>query len=474
VRARRDSALAPFAIPNYRRFFAGQALARCGVWVQTVAELWLVLSLTGSGVSLGLTTALQFLPMLLLGAWAGLLADRLPKRGILLAAQAWMILPAATLLVLTTTGAAELWMVYALVLARGLGHALDNPVRQSFVMELTGPDHVAAAVSLNSGLVSSARMVGPAIAGALIAVAGVAPCFALATAAFIGAIVALLSLDRSALRPSPPAPRRRGQLRDGLRHVRATPGLLMPLAAMALVGTLAFNFPVLLPLLARYTFDGGPAAFGALAAAMGAGAVLGAVANAGRSSQSIRTLGAIALAFGGAMVCLAAAPGFALALAALVLVGAASAAFTATTNSLMQLAADPTMRGRAMALWSVVYLGSTPIGGPAVGWVAEHGGARAGVLVGAAAALAAGLWLRFANRQEARSPDDGGSAEWPSPRPASVAARDADDREPRCERAEAGVRDVRDGRRRLLRGSARRARGGLQAHRHSGRVRERG
>ncbi|MGH2716341.1 MAG: MFS transporter, partial [Thermoleophilaceae bacterium] len=367
MRGRLSRPFAPFAVPNYRRFYAGQAFARCGAWVQTVAELWLVLSLTGSGVSLGLTTAFQFLPMLLLGAWAGLLADRLPKRRILLAAQAWMVVPVGTLLVLTATGTVELWMVYVLVFARGVGRALDNPVRQSFVMEVVGPRHVAAAVSLNSALVSSARMVGPAVGGILIAGAGVVPCFALTSAAFLAAIGALITLDGSALRPTPLAPRRPRQLRDALRHVRATPGLLTPLAAMALVGTLAFNFPVLLPLMARYTFDEGPAGFGALAAAMGAGAVLGAVANAGRSTQSIRTLGRLGIAFGLAMLGLAAAPGFGAALAALVLVGATSAAFTATTNSLMQLAADPAMRGRTMALWSVVYLGSTPLGGPVVG-----------------------------------------------------------------------------------------------------------
>jgi MFS family permease len=363
----------------------------------------MVLSLTGSGVQLGLARTLQFLPMLLLGAWAGLLADRHPKRRILLAAQAWMVVPVGTLLVLTATGTADLLMVYLLVFARGLGHAIDSPVRQSFVMEVVGPEHVAAAVSLGSALVSSARMVGPAVGGILIAAAGVVPCFALTSATSLVAIGALIMLDGSSLRPTPPAPRRPGQLRDALRHVRATPALITPLTAMALVGTLAFNFPVLLPLMARYTFGEGAAGFGALAAAMGAGAVLGAVANAGRSTQSIPTLGRLGIAFGLAMLGLAAAPGFGSAIAALVLVGAASAAFTATTNSLMQLAAEPAMRGRVMALWSVVYLGSTPLGGPVVGWVAEHAGAQAGVLVGAAAALAAGAGLLFASRQAMRS-----------------------------------------------------------------------
>ena len=393
---------APFSLPNYRRFFVGQVFVRSGVWIQTVAELWLVLSLTGSGVSLGLTTALQFTPMLLLGAWAGVWADRLPKRRILVAAQTWLIVPAVTLLALTATGAVELWMVYALVFVRGLGHAVDNPVRQSFVMEVVGREHVAAAVSLNAAVVSTARFVGPAVGGTLIAVAGVTPCFVASSLTFLVALGALLSLDVRALQHAPLSIRRPGQLREGLRHVRSNAGLRVPLAAMAVVGTLAFNFQVVLPLMARYTFDAGPGTYGALAGAMGAGALLGAVANAGRRSSSLVGLAALSLVFGTAMVALAAAPTLALALAALVLVGAASAAFAATTNSLLQLGAAPAIRGRVMALWSVVYLGSTPIGGPLVGWVSEHGGARAGVVVGALATLATGIALLRSAAGEAR------------------------------------------------------------------------
>jgi MFS family permease len=393
---------APLSVPNYRRFFVGQVFARCGVWIQTVAELWLVLRMTGSGVALGLTTALQFMPMLFLGAWVGVWADRVPKRGILLAAQTWLIVPAATLAVLTATGAVELWMVYALVLARGLGKALDNPVRQSFVMEVVGREHVAAAVSLNSAVVATARFVGPALGGAVISFAGVAPCFAASSVAFLVALGALLSLDVRALHRAPLSVRRPGQLREGLRHAWSSPGLRAPLAAMAVVGTLAFNFQVVLPLMARYTFDAGPGTYGALAASMGAGALLGAVANAGRASPSLGGLAALALAFGMAMAALAAAPTLALALGALVLVGASSAAFAATTNSLLQLSAAPAVRGRVLALWSVVFLGSTPIGGPLVGWVSQHAGARTGVLIGAVATLATGIALLRSAERETR------------------------------------------------------------------------
>ena len=393
---------APLSVPNYRRFFFGQVFARCGVWIQTVAEVWLVLSLTGSGLALGLTTALQFAPMLLLGAWAGVWADRVPKRRMLLAAQTWLIVPAVTLAVLTATGAVEVWMVYALVLARGLGKAVDNPVRQSFVMEVVGREHVAAAVSLNSAVVATARFVGPAVGGAVISLAGVTPCFVAGSVALLVALGALLSLDARGLQPATLSIRRPGQLREGLRQVRSNPGLRVPLAAMAVVGTLAFNFQVVLPLMARYTFDAGPGTYGALAAAMGAGALLGAVVNAGRDAPSLVGLATLAVIFGTAMAALAATPTLALALAALVLLGASSAAFTATTNSLLQLSSPPAIRGRVMAMWSVVYLGSTPIGGPLVGWVSEHAGARAGVLVGALATLATAIALLRAAARETR------------------------------------------------------------------------
>lgn len=393
---------APLHGPAYRRFFTGQVFARTSVWVQSVAELWLVLKLTGSGVSLGLTTALQFAPMLLFGAWAGLLADRLSKRKILLFAQAWMVLPAATLFVLTASGAVELWMVYLLVLARGFGHAVDNPVRQAFLSEVVEPGLIPASVSLNAAVVSSARMAGPAVGGALIATTGVVPCFAVATGGFLIAWLALVALRPRGLSVSEPLPREPGQLRQGLRYIRSEPALLIPLVAMAVVGTLAFNFPVLLPLMARFEFHAGAGTFGALATAMGVGALVGSLVNAGRSrAPSLADLGMMGLAFGSFTALLVAAPSLPFALAALVGVGAASAAFAATTNALLQLSAAPEVRGRVMSMFSVVYLGSTPLGGPIVGWVAEHAGVRAGFAVGALATLATGAAILFLARGHA-------------------------------------------------------------------------
>lgn len=386
-------AFAPLRVPNYRRFFTGQLVSLSGTWIQTVAELWLVLQLTGSPVSLGLVSALQFAPMLLLGPWAGVLADRFPKRRILILCQLGMAVPAVSLFSLTVTGAVELWMVYALVTVRGLGHAVDHPVRQAFVMEMVGPAQVAGAVSLNAALVSCARLAGPAVGGVVIALAGVAPCFALNAASFGAVVWALRGMDASALHTAAPVARARGQLRSGLRYVRNTPELLLPLAAMAVVGTLAFNFRVLLPLMAEVDFGAGASVYGALGAAMGAGAVVGAVANAWRRDPGMGQLVALTLAFGALMAMVAFAPSVPVALAVLVPLGAVSTAFAATVNSLLQLAVAPGMRGRVMALYSVVFLGSTPIGGPLAGWAAEHGGTRAAWLVGATATLATGALL---------------------------------------------------------------------------------
>jgi predicted MFS family arabinose efflux permease len=269
------------------------------------------------------------------------------------------------------------------------------------VMEIVGATHVTAAVSLNAAVVASARLVGPAVGGALIAAGGVPPCFALSAVLFTAAVLTLASLDQSALHLTDRLPRGPGQLRAGLSYVRSTPELLAPLAAMALVGTLAFNFPVILPLMAKFSFHAGAGTYGALAGAMGAGAIAGSLLNAARPSPVIRDLALLALAFGGLMLALAAAPSLPLALAALVPLGAASTVFSASVNSVLQLASAPLMRGRVMALYSVLFLGSAPVGGPIVGWVSQHAGARTGVLVGAAATLAAAAGLAAYARRRA-------------------------------------------------------------------------
>jgi len=305
-------------------------------------------------------------------------------------------MPALSLFGLTATGVVEVWMVYALVALRGVGHAFDHPVRQSFLMEIVGIEHVAGAVSLNAALVAGARLAGPAVGGIVIATAGVAPCFLINALSFAAVVWALRGIHIVA--PSQLVAPARGQLRSALLYVRGTPELLLPLAAMAVVGTLAFNFRVLLPLMAEVDFQAGASVYGALGAAMGAGAVIGALANAWHRRPGMGQLAALTLAFGGLMAGVAVAPSVGVALAVLVPLGAVSTAFAATVNSLLQLAVSPDMRGRVMALYSVLFLGTTPLGAPLAGWVAEQGGTRAAWLVGAAATLATGATLVAAAR----------------------------------------------------------------------------
>jgi MFS family permease len=377
------------SVPNYRRYFTGQLISLSGTWMQTVAALWLVLSLTGSGVAVGLTTALQFLPMLLIGAWGGLLADRIPKRRLLLATQALMAIPALALLAVTATGVVEAWMVMALVFLMGVVNAVDNPTRQSFVIEMVGSDKVVNAVSLNSVIVQMARIVGPALAGILIAAFGVVPCFAINALTFVAMIVALWGMDTARLHTEPVAPRAPGAIRAGLRYVLRTPELAVPLALMALVGTLGFNFQVILPLLAKFSFHGGAGTYAAMVSAMAVGSIFGALVNGSHGRTGPRLIGAGALAFGIAGLLAAAAPQLAFELVTLGLLGAASVTFAASINSTLQLTVAPEMRGRVMALYSVVFLGSTPIGAPLTGWLSEAYDPRVALVLAGISGLSA-------------------------------------------------------------------------------------
>lgn len=377
------------SVPNYRRYFAGQIVSLSGNWMQMVAEVWLVLSLTGSGVAVGMTTALQFLPILLFGAWGGVLADRFDKRRLLIVTQALMALPAIVLLAVTAAGAVETWMVLALVFARGTVNAVDNPTRQSFAIEMVGAERLVNAVSLNSVLVHSARLLGPALAGVLIATVGVAPCFALNVLSFAGMIVALWLMVPAQLNAAPPVARERGAIRAALRYVRRTPELAVPLGLMALVGTFGLNFQVILPLLARFSFDGGAGAYAALVAAMGAGSVIGALATGAHGRTDARLITGAALAFGALALLAAGMPSLVFEIPVVALMGASAVTFAAAINSSLQLAVEPQMRGRVMALYSIVFLGSTPIGGPLAGWLAEAYDPRVALLLAAVAGLSA-------------------------------------------------------------------------------------
>jgi MFS family permease len=398
------------AVPNYRRYFAGQIVSVSGNWMQMVAEVWLVLELTGSGVAVGATTALQFLPILLFGAWGGVLADRFPKRGLLMVTQTLMALPAIVLFAVTVGGAVAPWMVFALVFVRGTVNAVDNPTRQSFAIEMVGPARVVNAVSLNTVLIHASRLIGPGLAGVLIALAGVAPCFALNAFTFAAMVLALWRMEPAQLRTPPPAGRERGAVRAALRYVRRTPELAVPLGLMALVGTFGFNFQVVLPLLARFSFDGGASAYATLVAAMGAGSVIGALATGAHGRTDARLIGGAALAFGILALLTAAMPSLALEVPVVALLGASAVTFGAAINASLQLSVEPGMRGRVMALYSVVFLGSTSIGGPLAGWLSEAYDPRAALLLAASSGLAAAWAAHVALAPETTRPAEAGRA----------------------------------------------------------------
>ena len=384
-----NATFASLHTPNYRRYFAGQAVSLVGTWMQTVAQAWLVLELTGSGTALGLVAAAQFLPILLLAPYGGVLADRLDKRTILIATQSALGAMALTLGVLTVTGAVRLWMVVVLALALGVATALDNPARQAFAQEMVGAGGLRNAVSLNSVLVNSARAVGPAVAGVLIATVGTGACFLINAASYVAVVAALWGMDVRQLRPTPKQGREPGQVRQGLRYVARTPDLLVPLMMLALVGTLAYEFQVVLPLLARGPLAGGAGTYALLTSAMGVGAMAGGLVVAGRGRTGLAPLTLASALFGLAILAAAAAPSVGYALIALTVVGATSVAFLAVGNTTLQLTSEPRFRGRVMALWAVAFLGSTPLGAPIIGAVSEHLSPRGGLAIGGLACLAA-------------------------------------------------------------------------------------
>ncbi len=374
---------------NYRTFFVGQAVSLTGTWMQSVALAWLILQLTGSATWLGIAIALQTLPVLLLAPYGGLLVDRLDKRRLLITMQTVATAQALTLGLLTVTGHITMAWVLTLSVLLGLINAIDNPGRQAFVREMVPPELVRNAVSLNAVLVNVARAVGPAAAGVLIAVVGVGVCFLVNAASFVAAIGAYLLMDRATLTPTAPVVRGPGQLRDGLRYVRRSPLLLVPLLMMALVGTLTYEFQVVLPAFALQTFAGSASSLGFMVSAMGLGAVVGGLLSASRHTTGIRAITIASVAFGLTTAVTAFAPSVGVASACLVAVGATSIWFLSTGNATLQMAAAPEMRGRVMSLWTVAFIGSTAVGGPLMGLVAEQAGPRWALAVGALAALAA-------------------------------------------------------------------------------------
>jgi len=375
---------------NYRLYFFGQLVSVIGTWMQAVAQSFLVLELTHSGTQLGLTSAVRFLPVLIFGPAGGLFADRRDKRRVLLVTQTSAGLIAAVFAVLTATHDMRLWTVYLLAVMLGFVNVFDNPARQAFISEMVPADNLANAVTLNSVAMNMARVFGAALGGVLAAL-GLALCFGLNAVSFGAVLVSLLAMRTDRLYPAKRVAKMPGQIRAGLRYVRSTPGLLIPLVMIAVIGTLAWEFQVSLPLMATRVFGGGAAAYGIMASTMGVGAVFGGLVAAARSRPSGRALCLAAIGWGIAILLAAVAPNMPLELVTLLFVGYGSITFNSMAKTVLQLNAAPEMRGRVMALWGLAWLGSTPIGGTLVGFVAQEAGARWSLVLGGLPTIVCGL-----------------------------------------------------------------------------------
>ncbi|MFF4575018.1 MFS transporter [Streptomyces sp. NPDC001410] len=384
-------------IRNYRLFFIGQVVSNTGTWMQRIAQDWLVLSLTGSSAAVGITTALQFLPMLLFGLYGGVLVDRLPKRPTLLVTQTAMAVTGLALAALTLTGHVQVWHVYVAAFAVGLATVLDNPARQSFVSEMVGPEQLQNAVSLNSANFQSARLVGPAVAGLMITGVGTGWAFLFNGLSFVAPIAGLLLMRARELHVVERAPRGKGQLREGLRYVAKRPELIWPIVLVGFIGTFGFNFPVWLSAYADDVFHAGAGAYSLFNTLMAVGSLGGALLAARRGTARLRVLIAAAVAFGTLEIVAALAPSYWLFALLMVPIGVFGLTVNVTANTAVQMGTHPAMRGRVMALFMMVFMGGTPLGAPVVGWITDTCGPRVGFVLGgvisAAAAATVGLVL---------------------------------------------------------------------------------
>jgi MFS family permease len=383
---------ASMRVRNFRLFFTGQLISQVGNWLTLIAQTLLVFEITHSGVAVGLLAAAQFGPVLIIGPWAGLVADRSDKRRLLMVVQAIAMAQSFALAALAFSGHPSVIAVYAVAFVGGITVAFDNPARRAFVVEMVPEDAITNAVSLNSALMTSARVVGPALAGLLVATVGFGWCFTADALSYVAVLIGLWMIRTSELRPSPVTVRAKGQVRAGLRYARSVPELWVPLVMMAVIGTLSYNFQVVFLLFAERSLHGTATTFTLLYAAVSIGSLVGALAAARRTTITVRVVALAAIAFGAMMGLLTFVPGQALAFPVCLLVGVASMTFMTASTAIVQIRSDPEMRGRVLALQAMVFLGSTPIGGPIVGWICQTYGARYGLAVGALAALGAGLW----------------------------------------------------------------------------------
>lgn len=388
---------ASLGVRNFRLFMSGQVISMCGTWMQTIGLSWLVLTLTHSGTQLGAIVAAQFLPILLFGAWGGLVADRFNKRRLLLVTQSLMGLLALILGMLVLTHTIQLWMVYVLATLLGLVTVVDSPTRQSFVIEMVGPENVRNAVTLNSTMVNTARVIGPSIAGILIATVGVGACFVINGASYLAVLIALKLMNETKLFRAAPAVKAAGQIKDGLKYVWSEPKLKATLIMMFIIGTFAYEFPVIFPLFATVTLHGNATTYSSMMVATGIGAITGGLYTASHSETREKQLLLTAATFGLSIIAASLMPVYYSVLVLLVVVGALSVLFIALANTTLQLSAEPSMRGRVMALWSIAFQGTTPIGGPLIGYLSDKTNPRIGLAAGGVSCLFAATigWLVF-------------------------------------------------------------------------------
>jgi MFS family permease len=412
--------------PNYRRFVTGHAVSVIGTWMQRVAQDWLVLELTGSPVAIGTATALQFLPMLLFGVWGGVLVDRFDRWKLIVATQTSSAVLAAVLAVSTLTGGASLALVYVMAALLGLVTVVDSPARQTFVTDLVPPADYVNAQAINATIHNTGRLVGPAVAGLLIAAAGPGPAFALNAVSFLAVLAGLFRIDRSTLLRSEPLPRGKGQARAGIRYVWHQRDLRACLLLVAVVGVLGQNFRVVLPVTATEVLGGDAATYGYLTAALGAGAVLGAVGSAASETVTSRRLLVWTCVFGLANLLMALARDLVLALVGMVLVGVANILFNTMSRTLLQLRGAREMQGRVMAVHVLLSTGTTPIGAPLLGWVCAATSPPWGfVVAGASALLVAATVGRQLLRSTATDPASAGPLAPVDPDPAEPPLRPA-------------------------------------------------
>jgi MFS family permease len=389
--AARDT-FASFQHRNVRLFFVGQGISQVGYWLSLVTLTLLVLDITDSGVAVGVLSAFQFGPVLLLGAWAGVVADRSDRRRLLLTVQSVNMAQSFALAALAFTGRPPVAALYALALVGGVCMAFENPARRSLVVEMVAPERINNAVALNSAVMTLSRVIGPALAGAVVTTAGYGWAFLGDALSYVAVLGGLLLMRTEELWPGPVTARAKGQVRAGLRYVWRTPELFVPLAMTAAIGTLSYNFQTVFPLFVTRDLGGSEATYTIVYSVVSVGSLVGALVTARRTEVDVHRVGMAAIAFGVVMAVMAVSPGLAPTLVLGLALGVASITFMVSTTSIVQIRALPDMRGRVLALQAMLFFGSKPIGGPIVGWVAEQWGARYSLALGAVAALGTGLW----------------------------------------------------------------------------------